>query len=368
MMRMCAPRRAARSAARRSAVSAGLSPSGPRVVSQTRVERHGREAGHVPERRHLLGQQHGVLEPEHAGVARTFEQRRAAAAQVHPERHHHRLAQRVDRRVGHLRESLAEVGVQTLRHRRERRDRSVVAHAPDRIGAGAAHRLEHEPEVLEPVAEAALRPGERLAGVHRWHPRGIGHERRHVAGDPAGVGAASRHLALRIEVPDDLASASIHDQDLARSHLAALDHLARIEVDQADLGARHHEPVAPHLVPRRAEAVPVHRRAAEHAVGEGDGRGAVPRLEHALVVFVERLHRRIEIGILLPRLGHHHHRRVHHVAPRPGQQLHGVVEACGVAALRARSPPAGARSSCPRPATTASAAASSSRSGCPTAC
>ena len=229
-----------------------------------RVERHGREPRDVPERGHLLGQQHRVLQTEHPGVARPLEQRRAAAAEVHAERHHHRLAQRIDRRVGHLREALPEVRVEALRHRRERRDRRVVAHAPHRVGAGAAHRLEHEPQVLEAVAEAPLCPDERLARVHRRHARGIGHERRHVARHPARVGPPRRDLALGVEVPDHLAPSGVHDQHLAGAHLAALDHLARVEVDQPDLGARDHQAVAPHLVAARGggrSGPPTRRRA-----------------------------------------------------------------------------------------------------------
>ena len=80
-----------------------------------RIESHGREARDVPQRCHLLGQQHRMLQAQHARVRGPLQQRRAAPAQMHAERHHHRLAQRIDRRVRHLREALPEIGVDALR-------------------------------------------------------------------------------------------------------------------------------------------------------------------------------------------------------------------------------------------------------------
>jgi hypothetical protein len=129
-----------------------------------RVERDRGEAGHVAERGHLVLEQHRMLEPQHPGVGRPLQQRRAPAPEVHPERHHHRLAQRIDRRVGHLGEPLPEVGVRALRHRRQGRERRIVAHAPDRIGARC------RPSARAPAADprthsrrpAAGRPAPRL--------------------------------------------------------------------------------------------------------------------------------------------------------------------------------------------------------------
>ena len=52
------------------------------------------------------------------------------------EAHHQLFADRIDRRVGHLREVLLEIGEQRLRLVRQRRDRRVVAHGADRFLAG----------------------------------------------------------------------------------------------------------------------------------------------------------------------------------------------------------------------------------------
>ena len=61
------------------------------------------------------------------------------AEQVRPrtderhERHHELLADRIDRRIRHLREQLLEVVVEDLRPVRQHRQRRVVAHRADRL-------------------------------------------------------------------------------------------------------------------------------------------------------------------------------------------------------------------------------------------
>ncbi len=72
------------------------------------------------------------------------------------EAHDELLADRVDRRVRHLREVLLEVGVEELRLVGERRDRRVRAHRADRLLAGDGHRLHEELQVLLRVAEGLL--------------------------------------------------------------------------------------------------------------------------------------------------------------------------------------------------------------------
>ena len=72
------------------------------------------------------------------------------------ERHDQLLADRVDRRVGHLREVLLEIGVQQLRPVGQRRDRRVGAHRADRLLAGLRHRRHQELDALLRVAEGLL--------------------------------------------------------------------------------------------------------------------------------------------------------------------------------------------------------------------
>ena len=80
------------------------------------------------------------------------------------EAHDQLLADRVDRRVRHLREVLLEIGVEQLGARGERRDRRVGAHRADRLLAGHGHRRHQQLEVL-------LRVAERLLAIEQRHVR-----------------------------------------------------------------------------------------------------------------------------------------------------------------------------------------------------
>ena len=70
--------------------------------------------------------------------------------------HHQFFADRVDRRVGDLREVLLEIGEQQLRLVRQRRDRRVVAHRADGFLAGRGHRRHQDFEIFLGVAERLL--------------------------------------------------------------------------------------------------------------------------------------------------------------------------------------------------------------------
>ena len=83
------------------------------------------------------------------------------------EAHHQLLADRVDRRVRHLREVLLEIGVEQLRLVRQRRDRRVGAHRADRFLAGRRHRRHQDRQVLLRVAERLLAIEQRDVGARR---------------------------------------------------------------------------------------------------------------------------------------------------------------------------------------------------------
>jgi hypothetical protein len=62
------------------------------------------------------------------------------------------------------------------------------------------------------------------------------------------------------------------------------------------------------------------------AVGEDQRGRAVPRLHLHRVVLVERAQLRVDVDLLLVRLGHHHHDRVRQAAPGQREQLEHLVE------------------------------------------
>mmetsp|Transcript_22560 Transcript_22560/g.63332 ORF Transcript_22560/g.63332 Transcript_22560/m.63332 type:complete len:392 (-) Transcript_22560:1377-2552(-) len=90
----------------------------------------------------------------------------AAPPEAHLEAHHEALAQRVDGRVGDLREPLLEVVVQHVGAVREHRQGDVVAHAVRGLPALGRHGLDDQLRVLQAVPEGRLQL-QGLLGLHR---------------------------------------------------------------------------------------------------------------------------------------------------------------------------------------------------------
>ena len=109
-----------------------------------------------------------------------------------------RLADRVDRRVGDLREQLLEVGEQRRRLVGEHGEREVVAHRADRLLALGRHRREQHAQVLLRVAERELAGAQRLARHARRWRSGRSSSRTTPSLVPLAVRAARRRPARLI--------------------------------------------------------------------------------------------------------------------------------------------------------------------------
>ncbi len=286
--------------------------------------------------RHVLEVEHGLahLEAHRRVDVVDVEQVGLRPDEAH-QRHHHLFADRVDRRVRDLREQLLEVAVERLGLVRQHRQRAVVAHRADRLLALQRHRLHQQLDVF-------LRVAERLLAVEQRDVDARG-GRRLLAGaggqvveldadalDPLLVRLARGELLLELGVVDDAALLGVDQEHLAGLQAPLLEDAAFRDRQHADLRGHHHHVVVGDHVARRAQAVAVERRADAHAVGERDGRRAVPRLHHRRVVLVERAARVVHRRVLLPRLGDHHHHGVRERVAAHHQQFERVVEAGGV--------------------------------------
>ena len=247
------------------------------------------------------------------------------------QRHHDRLADRIDRRVGDLREQLLEVVVERLVLVREHGERRVVAHRADAFLAGLRHRAHQELDVFLGVAEGLL------AIEQAFLEGGLRRALRQVleldadAVDPLPVRLGRRELVLQLLVVDDPALLEVDQEHLARLQAPLLDDPVLGDRQHARLRRHHDQAVVGDDVARRAQAVAVERRADLAAVGEDHRRRAVPRLHHRRVVLVEGAPARVHLGVLLPRLGDHHHHGVGERVAAHRQQLERVVEGRGVA-------------------------------------
>ncbi len=249
--------------------------------------------------------------------------------------HHHGLADRVDRRVGDLREELLEVGEQQRRLLREHGQRRVVAHRADRLLALRRGRREQDAQVLLGPAERALQRGQRLRALVLRLPRGKVGEVHDALVEPLAVRPAGGDGVLDLAVVDDPALRDVDQEELAGLQAALAQHVLGRLVHHAGLRA-HHDPAVAGLQPAAgAQAVAVERGADDPPVGEGDGGGAVPRLHQAGVEGVEALELVGEVVAAVEGLGDHHHHRVRQRAAGEREQLEDVVEGGGVRAAGA---------------------------------
>ena len=262
----------------------------------------------------------------HAAVV-AAEQVRARARQRH-QRHHQLLANRVYRRVGHLREVLLEIRGQMLAAHGKRRRRHIAAHGADRLGAAGEHRQQHELQILARAAEGALRPAQLF---RRHFRRRVCLDAQFVQRDagfvqPPPVAARRGELVLDFIVADDAPLFQIHQQHFAGLQPPLADDVGFGDAEHAGLRGHHHAPVARQHAARRAQAVAVQHRADLAAVGERHRGRPVPGLHQRGVVFVKRAARVRHVRVALPRLRNQHHHRVRERITAGQQQFQRGVQ------------------------------------------
>ena len=271
------------------------------------------------------------LEPLDLGGAFEVEQVRPRPDE-RDQAHDQLLADRIDRRVRHLREVLLEVGVQQLGLVRQHRDGRVVAHRADRLLARVRHRRHQELQALLRVAERLLQIEQRHVGLlarHLLGQRQVAHLHLRAL-QPLLVGIARGEIGLEVVIGDDAALLQVDQQHLARLQAPLARDVLLGDRQHAGLRGHDHPVVLGDEIARRPQAVAVERGADLAAVGEGHGRRAVPRLHQAGVILVEGAALAIHQRVAGPRLRDQHHGRVRQAVAAHHQELERVVEAGGV--------------------------------------
>ena len=166
---------------------------------------------------------HRASDPHGLGARGHAAQERRPAAELHLEVHDRPLALGVDRRVGDLRERLAEVVAGGTRDARPPGERRVVAHAPQRLVRVERHRPHVEAQLLgvqpEQVAQGGGRRGDALGRRSRGSGR-LG--RRPGTRTPVGPSASAKtsrgaSWSGRRRRTHDFASASVSTRPAAGS-------------------------------------------------------------------------------------------------------------------------------------------------------
>ena len=267
-----------------------------------------------------------ATELDQASVFRRLLQNVPAVADVGHQRHHELLADRVDRRVGHLREELVEAVEERAAHVRAAGECGVVAHRADGFLAVPGHRLENELEILLRIAEPLL-PARQVARDLRGDDlREQTLDRDAVLLDPAAVGTPTGVAGLDFGVLEKPVRGKVEIDHRAWLDAAVPDDVLRVDVQDAGLRGEHEEVVPGERPAGGTEAVPVEGRARRDAVREGHGGGAVPRLHERGVVLVEAAHVMAHVVLGAPGLRHQHEHRVGGIAAGCDEKLEHVVE------------------------------------------
>ncbi len=277
----------------------------------------------------------GRLETQQLGVPGRLVEPVVARAGQHLDRHDQLFADRVDRRIGHLREELLEIGIKGARFPGQDGERGVLAHGADRFLAGDRHGLEKRGDhvhLLLGITGTELLLEQGRAGRGLPVEGGSRHDVADVVAQPLAVGLLLRVGRLDLVVAEQLAVDGVDSDHLAGAEPAFLDDLAVVELQDADLRAEGEEAVLGDFVARGAQAVAIKRRADGPPIAENQRGGAVPGLVEGLVIFVEFLYLGRRLGIALPGGGDEHEHGMEKIAAAHDEQFQRIVEGRGIAA------------------------------------
>ena len=282
----------------------------------------------------LVGQDRLVdLEPlVAAGIAA---QQVGARADHADQRHNQFFADRVDRRIGDLREVLLEIVVEQPRTVRQHRNRSVGAHRAERIVGIDRHRLKEARKIFLRIAEGLLAIEQAAPRPQGFHPqlRQLGLDHFEVLElvlrlpQPFLVRFGLGEAGLDFLVLDDPAFLKVDQQHPARLEPPLADDIVFLEGQHARFAGHHHQIAISDAEARRAQAIAIQRRADLAPIGKGNRRRPVPRLHQRGMIFVESAALGIHQRIASPGLGDQHHHRMGQTVAARQQQLERIVEA-----------------------------------------
>ena len=236
------------------------------------------------------------------------------------------LANRVQRRVGHLSEGLDEVVVEQPGALAQHGHGSVGAHGADRLRAGERHRGNEDLQLLFGVAKDLLAPLHRVVrvdDVFAWRQRLQVHE---PGLQPLAVRRRGGELLLDLVILDDPASCGVDEEHPSRLQSALGDDIGGVDVEHTGLAGQHHQSILGAPPSAWAQPVAVEHCADHRPVGEGDARRSVPGLHQTGVEAVEVAPLRVHGLVVFPRLRNHHEHRVGEAAPAEVQELEHLVE------------------------------------------
>ena len=272
-----------------------------------------------------------------AGVFRRGQENVALRADLGLQRHHDALAQRIDRRVGHLRKLLAEVVVQRAHLVRQHRHGSVVAHRAHRLVLVLRQHADDVVTLLLRDVEHLLVEREgaavhRLGGEARVHQVAL--EVAHAGLQPGLVGMPRLENLVDVRSRQQGAAVQVECDHVPRPQLALPHHLLGLVVPHAGLGGDRQPSVAGDAEARRPQSVAIEHTQRVAAVGQHHSGRAIPGLHVHRVIFVEGAQVRVEGVEAVPGRRDQQPHGVQRIEPTHQQHLEHVVEALRVRAVQ----------------------------------
>ncbi len=268
------------------------------------------------------------------GVLGGFLEDVALGAEADFQRHDDRFAQRVDRRVGHLGELLAEEVVRRTHALGQHGHRRVVTHRADRFLALLAERTQYLVTLLEGDLEH-LHVLLELVAIVAGHALVVGQRRLDAGGvltQPALVRMARLETVVDGIGVEDLAGLGVHGEDLPWADTALGQDLFRLVAPYADFRGDGDIAIGGGHPARRTQAVAIKQADRVAAFGHDDTGRAIPRLHVHGVVFVEGA----QVGVhgldVLPGWRDQHAHAAEQVDAAGDHQFEHVVHARGVRA------------------------------------
>ena len=283
---------------------------------------------HVPDLHQIGVCQNRIVYLQHLAVFRLLLEEVAGLAQIDSCRCNNLLADRVNRRIGNLREELLEVVKQRVIRLCKHWKRRIDTHRVDRLISGQGHRQNGGLDFLIGIAEGLLHLLQHVLPVPRYslirNPQIL--QADHMGIDPLAVRLSAGIVLFQLFIIDHTPFQGVDQQHLARMK-AFLDHnLLRRNRQHTDLRGENQGIVIRNQIAGRTQAVPVENSAHHIAICKYDGGWAVPRLHHRCVVLIKVLpplaHRTVVVPWLRDR-DHDSQRKRH---PAHDQEFQRIVQ------------------------------------------
>ena len=288
---------------------------------------------HLPDPLQFLFSQHRRRKLQH-GAVRGFPRKQVAVvAHIDGAVSLDRFPQRVDRRVCHLRETLAEIIVYGRMGLRQGRHRHVRAHGNDGLGTLCRHRKHHVLHVFPCIVERSAE----LVSLffirifrRRFGPGQIlqAHQFLH----PFGIGMCLGKAGLQVSAFRKPAALQVRFQYIAGLQLPPAQDMGVLLKQYARFRGQDQPPVVRQRTAQRPQAVPVQGRAYRVAVGIQDRRGTVPGFHHRGIVAVQVFPGRF-LFLALPGFGQQDHTCQRQRESVHCQELQRIVQHLAVASV-----------------------------------